>query len=67
MRLTGVVGDKIIAVGGVGDAQQPVAAVECYNVKGKKWEVLESLPTGRLGISCVLRGIVSAFRHVPRH
>lgn len=51
-----MVGDKIIAIGGVGDGQVPVDAIESYNIKEKKWTVLEKLPKGRLGISSVLRG-----------
>jgi len=54
---TGRIGDKIIAIGGVGDNQQPVDAIECYNIKDKKWTELDKLPKGRLGISSVLRGL----------
>lgn len=54
----GVVGDKIISIGGVGEGQQPVSAIECYSIKDKKWTALENLPTGRLGMSSVLRGKV---------
>ena len=50
-------GNKIVAVGGVGDCQQPVDAIEMYNIKEKKWEKMDSLPSGLLGLSSVMRSI----------
>ena len=51
-----VIGDKIVAIGGVGETQAPVDAVEIYDIKAKKWEKKEPLTEPLQGVSSVVKG-----------
>ena len=51
-----VVGDKIVAMGGIDTEQVPLDVVEVYDITAKKWETKESLKEKLNGISAVVRG-----------
>ncbi|KAK3608348.1 hypothetical protein CHS0354_030803 [Potamilus streckersoni] len=51
----GLVGDKIVVIGGVGTGQKPVTAVEVYDINEGKWVQMEGLVEGLLGVSSVVR------------
>jgi N-acetylneuraminic acid mutarotase len=44
-----IIGNKIVVIGGVGEGQNPVNAVEMFDIKTKKWEKMEPLTEALLG------------------
>ena len=50
------VGDKIVAMGGVSQTQEPLDNVEMYDIKQKKWTSCDPLRDKIMGISSVVRG-----------
>ncbi|XP_077307762.1 kelch domain-containing protein 8B [Lithobates pipiens] len=49
--VSGYLGGRVIAVGGLGNQPSPLNSVEGFNTVKKKWEVLPSMPSGRCSCS----------------
>ncbi|XP_073447892.1 kelch domain-containing protein 8B isoform X2 [Aquarana catesbeiana] len=49
--VSGYLGGRVIAVGGLGNQPSPLNSVEGFNTVKKRWEVLPSMPSGRCSCS----------------
>ncbi|XP_029457061.1 kelch domain-containing protein 8B isoform X1 [Rhinatrema bivittatum] len=49
--VSGFLGGRVVAAGGLGNQPSPLGSVEGFNLVKKKWEFLPSMPTGRCSCS----------------
>ncbi|XP_018115386.2 kelch domain-containing protein 8B [Xenopus laevis] len=49
--VSGYLGGRVVAAGGLGNQPSPLSSVEGYNPVKKRWETLPSMPTGRCSCS----------------
>ncbi|XP_069062272.1 kelch domain-containing protein 8B isoform X2 [Pleurodeles waltl] len=52
--VTGILGGRVIAAGGLGNQPSPLNSVEGFNLTKKRWEMLPPMPTGRCSSSSLL-------------
>ncbi|XP_038628798.1 kelch domain-containing protein 8B [Tachyglossus aculeatus] len=49
--VTGYLGGRVVAIGGLGNQPSPLGSVEGFSLVRRKWELLPSMPTGRCSCS----------------
>ncbi|XP_027692938.1 kelch domain-containing protein 8B isoform X2 [Vombatus ursinus] len=54
--VTGYLGGRVMAVGGLGNQPCPLGSVEGFSLAKRKWEVLPSMPTARCSCSSLQAG-----------
>ena len=52
-----VLGKQILVVGGVGEDQSPVKAVEVYNTEEGRWRKRSSLREALMGVAITVKGV----------
>jgi len=52
-----VLGKQILVVGGVGEDQSPVRAVEVYNTEEGRWRKRSSLREPLMGVAITVKGV----------
>ncbi|XP_053544929.1 kelch domain-containing protein 8B [Bombina bombina] len=51
--VSGYLGGRVVAAGGLGNQSSPLSSVEGFNPVKKRWECLPSMPTGRCSCSYI--------------